>query len=364
MIVSRLFRNIWPILLGSGVVFGFAACSGVANFASIPDHFSDFRRANLLASDQASLKAGQEVLDIGGNAADVTVAMGFAAMISLPARMGLAAKGHCVGYDSASATPFSLDFNKPEKYAVHGLSALHAGYGKTPWSGVLAPAQKLALLGSGLFSTTLNDAPARDHLIDARGALLPRPVLLKNLQTLAKHPINYARFAPFADDAEWQSRLSMDFPKILSSDGTSLAYAGTSFTHTRTSSVVFGAVDEGGLAISCSAGYARPYGMGWDSALDSARPGHSVELPRNIVSYNDHNQRTRWLAAFAGDVSETTILASWNALLEDSKPKIDPGQGFAMSYCPIGLPNKQFNQGLLCGTYTGAVEVLGRAARH
>ena len=367
MIISCPLKNIWPILVLSMIISGLTACGG-ANFTSIPDNFSHFRSANLLASDQISLKAGQDVLKIGGNAADATVAMGFAAMVSLPARMGLEARGHCVGYDSANTTAFRLDFNRTGYHAVHGLSALHAGFGNAPWAGVLAPAQRLALLGGSRLSHELNGGSenAPQHLTNADGTIRPRPILLQALQTLIQYPTNYAQFAPFRNQPKWQNRLSLDAPRALNVDGSILAYAGASAAGATASSIIFGAVDASGLGISCSAGYAQPYGEGWNAALDTATPtaDHPVTLPRNFVSYNDQNHRVRWLAAFAPNTSESTILNSWNALLEQNRPNLSPTLGFAMSYCPIGLPNKQINKGLSCATYSGALKDLGRAVRY
>ena len=362
MTISRLLKNIWPILLFPAIV---PACGDSTNFIRVPDNFSNFRRANLIASDQTGLTVGRSILDIGGNAADATVAMGFAAMVSLPARMGLEAHGHCVGYDSKTETAFNLDFNKNDYHAVHGLTTLHAAYGKAPWPGTLAPAHNLALLGGNLFSHTLNGGNAPHHLVDTTGKTLPRPTFVQTLETLGQYPAHYRDFAPFADQPKWQNRLSLDTPKMINSNDNILAYAESPVTATSASSIIFGAIDATGLAISCSAGYGQPYGIGWNMVLDSAIPEteNSVPLPKNIVSYNDQNHRVRWLAAFAANTPEATILHSWDNLLEDNRPKLNPQSGFAMSYCPIGLPNEQFNKDLKCATYSGALEALGRASR-
>lgn len=367
MTISRPLKNIWPILFLPATILSLAACGGGANFTSVPDNFSNFRRANLLASDQSSFSAGQEVLNIGGNAADATVAMGFAAMVSLPARMGLEARGYCVGYDSKSAKAFSLDFSTKDYHALHGFSALHASYGKTPWSGVLAPARNLALFGGGTFSQKLNsetkNPPA--HLVDAQGQSLPRPTFVKVLEVLGQQPTNYPKFSPFAEQAKWQNRLSLDTPRTIEHHDTLLAYTESVGITDSANSVIFGAIDATGLAISCSAGYATPYGVGWNHALDSAisAPNTSLTLPRNVVSYNDQNQRVRWLAAFEPNITKAGIVQSWDALLEDNRPALNPNLGYAMSYCPIGLPNLQANKDLSCATYSGTLKALGHASR-
>ena len=376
MTLSRPLKNIWSILFLPATILSLAACGSGANFTSVPDNFSNFRRANLLASDQPSLTAGQEVLNIGGNAADATVAMGFTAMVSLPARMGLEARGHCVGYDSATAKAFSLNFSTEDYHALHGLSALHASYGKAPWSGILAPARNLALLGGNPFSQRLNseirNAPA--HLVDAQGQSLPRPIFVKTLEVLRQQPTNYPKFSPFAEQAKWQNGLSLDAPHTIEHNDTLLAHTQplevVSFSNglkpiVTTNSVIFGAIDATGLAISCSAGYATPYGAGWNHALDSAisAPNIPFALPRNIVGYNDQNQRVRWLAAFDSTIVQSGILQNWDALLKNNRPASGSTLGYAMSYCPIGLPNLQVNKDLSCATYSGTLKALGRASR-
>ncbi|NQY82127.1 MAG: hypothetical protein HRT36_03640 [Alphaproteobacteria bacterium] len=378
----KIWRSWQNILHLAALSFGLAACSQSANFFNLPDSFSAFRRANLLASDQSSLKAGQKVLDLGGNAADATIAMGFAAFISLPARTSLHAQGVCVGYSPKDKRAFSIDFTQPGTTVLHGLIALYAQHGKAKWSALLAPAHRRALLGGGAFSTLLNgnDAAMPDHLRDQHGNTLPRPVLTKVLEVLMQNPLNFTKVAPFANNPKWRNRIAITASNTIQVGDSLLAIPVHSsqarFTTTvrptpssgTPPGVLFGAMDANGLGIMCGVALDTPYGANWDDDNDSALPGETFStqpliLPKLFVAYTPNNDKLKWIAGFAPEFSDAAIAKSWDTLLEDNLVNLDSELGYAMSYCPIGLPNAGNDNPIQCITYSGMLGALGHANR-
>ena len=98
---------------------------------------------------------GQEVLTVGGSAADAAVSVAFALGVTMPNRAGVGAHGACLVHDAALGITEVLDFlppaTGPDGIAMptfaRGMAALHARYGRLPWRGLVSPAEQLARLG-------------------------------------------------------------------------------------------------------------------------------------------------------------------------------------------------------------------------
>ncbi len=98
---------------------------------------------------------GQEVLTVGGSAADAAVSVGFALGVTMPNRAGVGAHGACLVHDAALGITEVLDFLPPAAGSggvamptfARGMAALHARYGRLPWRGLVSAAEQLARLG-------------------------------------------------------------------------------------------------------------------------------------------------------------------------------------------------------------------------
>jgi len=98
---------------------------------------------------------GQEVLTVGGSAADAAVSVAFALGVTMPNRAGIGSHGACLVHDAALGVTEVLDFLPPDAGPAgvamptfaRGMAALHARYGRLPWRGLVSPAEQLARLG-------------------------------------------------------------------------------------------------------------------------------------------------------------------------------------------------------------------------
>jgi gamma-glutamyltranspeptidase / glutathione hydrolase len=129
--------------------------------------------AGVAAGHPATVAAGIEVLEDGGSAADAAVAASLASCVAETVMTGLLGGGHAIHWDGheawnldcfvdvpsgAGAPPLELQVPFGEElvhYAVGpgtcavpglpaGLGALHARYGRLPWSRLVEPALRLA----------------------------------------------------------------------------------------------------------------------------------------------------------------------------------------------------------------------------
>lgn len=101
------------------------------------------------------------ILGMKGSAADAAVAWFFTAAVTNPGAVALGAGGACIAYDVEKNAAEVIEFpiGAPTKTfpgahvgngvpgAVRGLFALHARYGKLPWTKILIPAEQIARLG-------------------------------------------------------------------------------------------------------------------------------------------------------------------------------------------------------------------------
>ncbi len=142
---------------------------GVAQLDSFkPELF----KGGLAADEPHAALAGRDVLKAGGNAVDAATAIYFNLAVTMPSSAGLGGGGVCIVYDAQTNKTMVLEFlakaqngGNPSKRAnavpanLAGFHALHARYGRLPWSQLLAPAEGLARFGirvSRAFSYDLN----------------------------------------------------------------------------------------------------------------------------------------------------------------------------------------------------------------
>lgn len=100
--------------------------------------------------------AAQDVLMAGGTAADAALSAYFTMAVTYPYAASLGGGGICIYYDSQSNKAESLSFlvRKPRDGGsvgipgnLRGMAALHSRYGRLRLQRIIAPAEKLALLG-------------------------------------------------------------------------------------------------------------------------------------------------------------------------------------------------------------------------
>ena len=161
----RMWRNngrrIWRIvvLLACGPLF--CACE-----ASLRTSFNGLGERPesggiIVADEPQAVRIAQEILEIGGSAADAAVTLGFSLSVTLQSSAGLGGGGLCLVYDAERDRADVLDFipspagghgdaanwQVAVPSLVRGLYALHAKNGVLPWQQVVVPAEKLARSG-------------------------------------------------------------------------------------------------------------------------------------------------------------------------------------------------------------------------
>ncbi|MFQ5786037.1 MAG: gamma-glutamyltransferase [Alphaproteobacteria bacterium] len=153
-----------------GVVFaGFlvAACSSEEALRAVGLVEGFFGGA---AGDEPhAVVVARDVLSAGGSAADAAVALYFTAAVTYPASAALGAGGVCLVYNPKERKVETLAFPPRAPAgagkgravavpgAVRGMFALHARYGKLPWSRLLSPAEELARLGHSVSRALAQD---------------------------------------------------------------------------------------------------------------------------------------------------------------------------------------------------------------
>jgi len=139
---------------------------GSAPSGGEPERLHGFIGAAVADEPRAAL-AGREVLALGGTAADAAVAMGLTLAVTLPSRAGLGGGGACLAYDPRRTGPGggrpeailflpvapgapgpAADRPAAVPMLARGLFLLQARYGKQPFEALVAPAERLARLGT------------------------------------------------------------------------------------------------------------------------------------------------------------------------------------------------------------------------
>ncbi len=140
-----------------------------------PPRLSGFIGAAVADEPQAAL-AGREVLALGGTAADAAVAIGMMLTVTLPSRAGLGGGGACLAYDprrsgAGGGRPEAIMFlpiapsapgpetDRPASVPMvaRGLFLLQARYGTRPFETLVAPAERLARLGTPVSRALADD---------------------------------------------------------------------------------------------------------------------------------------------------------------------------------------------------------------
>ncbi|MBE7637172.1 hypothetical protein GUA87_09980 [Sneathiella sp. P13V-1] len=113
----------------------------------------------IAADEPRATLVAQDILSAGGSAADAATALYFTLSVTYPIAASLGGGGECVVYDNKTSSLEALSFpvGKPKNGGevgvpgnIRGFAALHARYGKLPWSSLLAPAEKLANFGENM----------------------------------------------------------------------------------------------------------------------------------------------------------------------------------------------------------------------
>lgn len=148
----------------------------------------------VVGDEPRAVVEARNALALGGTAADAAVAMFFSLAAVSPSSASLGSGGVCVVYDAASGKAEALDFiarapatvpagaDRPSAVpgSPLGFWALHARYGKLPWSQLVTPGERLAQFGaqasrtligdlSPVVAPLLEDAESRRVFADATG---------------------------------------------------------------------------------------------------------------------------------------------------------------------------------------------------
>ena len=129
-----------------------------------------------VADEPQAALAGREVLALGGTAADAAVAVGMVLAVTLPSRAGLGGGGACLAYDPRRSSPGngrpeailflpvapSIPGPRSDRPAsvpmiARGLFLLQARYGTQPFESLVAPAERLARLGTPVSRALADD---------------------------------------------------------------------------------------------------------------------------------------------------------------------------------------------------------------
>ncbi len=114
----------------------------------------------VIADSPRAAEIGRDILAIGGNATDAAVAAYFAMAVTLPSSASIGGGGTCLVHNSKARKTEALMFlTKPSTGGgagvpvgvpgnVRGMAALHARYGAVRWEELVAPAERLARLGT------------------------------------------------------------------------------------------------------------------------------------------------------------------------------------------------------------------------
>jgi gamma-glutamyltranspeptidase/glutathione hydrolase len=242
--------------------------------------------AAVAAGHPATAKAGLEVLEAGGSAADAAVAASLASCVAETVMTGLLGGGHAIHYEAASGRARNLDCfvavpglgagpgqraallelevpfgTELVHYAVGiascgvpglpaGLAALHAEHGRLPWPRLVEPALRLAHDGVELPPAhaaclamlepvmTMNEGAAiyaPDDTLLTAGGRLRQPGLVRALELLADEgprsayegSLGEALLELMADRGGLVTRDDLAAYRAVWSDPVEVGYAGT-----------------------------------------------------------------------------------------------------------------------------------------
>lgn len=143
---------------------------------------------------QAALIA-RNVLEKGGTAVDAAVSLYFTLAVTQPQAASLGGGGICLVHDRSARSTQSVEFLPRRASAggpvaipgnVRGFALMHARYGQTSWSSLLAPAERLAATGTPVSRAMAQSIQRHAGIIRSdqalgRGLLAPTGLPLKEL---------------------------------------------------------------------------------------------------------------------------------------------------------------------------------------
>ncbi len=143
---SKLLASLIPACL-------LAACSlGTINTSAGTEDFGGL----VVGDEPLAVRAGADMLAAGGSAADAAAATYFTLAVTYPVAAGLGGGGICLVRDTAKGRADSIDFLPRNVRSgglfavpgnVRGFALLQSLYGRQPWQSVVAPGERLAMLG-------------------------------------------------------------------------------------------------------------------------------------------------------------------------------------------------------------------------
>jgi gamma-glutamyltranspeptidase / glutathione hydrolase len=147
----------------------------------------------VVADEPQAVLAARGVLEAGGTATDAAVSLYFMLAVTQPQAAGLGGGGICLVHDRSESKTESIEFLPRRASAggpvaipgnVRGFALMHAKYGQTSWSSLLAPAERLAATGTPVSRAMVRSLGPHTNLLRgdvalARGLLTPAGLPLK-----------------------------------------------------------------------------------------------------------------------------------------------------------------------------------------
>lgn len=133
-----------------------------------------------VADEPAAALIGKQVLEQGGNAADAATSIYFALATTFPGAAGLGGGGICLVHGAGEKTVETVSFlaRSPRGGGpvavpgnVRGFAYIHSRFGKTAWSSVVAPAERLAATGSPVSRAAAAQFAISERIIDGSPSL-------------------------------------------------------------------------------------------------------------------------------------------------------------------------------------------------
>ncbi|WOF73595.1 gamma-glutamyltransferase [Parvibaculaceae bacterium PLY_AMNH_Bact1] len=149
----------------------------------------------VVADEPQAVLIARDVLEQGGTVVDAAVSLYFALSVTQPQAASLGGGGICLVHDRSKRLTESVEFLPRRASAggavaipgnIRGFALMHARYGRTSWSSLLAPAERLAATGTPVSramarSIQRNASIIRQDQALARGLLTPTGLPLKEL---------------------------------------------------------------------------------------------------------------------------------------------------------------------------------------
>jgi gamma-glutamyltranspeptidase / glutathione hydrolase len=149
----------------------------------------------VVADEPQAVLVARDVLEAGGTATDAAVSLYFMLAITQPQAASLGGGGICLVHDRSDRKTESIEFLPRRASAggavaipgnVRGFALMHAKYGQTPWSSLLAPAERLAATGTPVSRAMVRAFKPHTNLLRgdvalARGLLTSAGLPLKEL---------------------------------------------------------------------------------------------------------------------------------------------------------------------------------------